>query len=46
VHLCCCGFTKVFIALENAQLAIAIALGLLAIIFVLFGQQNAPKKKE
>ncbi len=32
------GFTKVSIALENAQLAIANALALLAIIFVLFGQ--------
>jgi uncharacterized membrane protein len=40
------GFTKVSIALENAQLAIANALVLLAIIFVLFGQRYAPKKKE
>ena len=32
------GFTKVSIALGNAQLAIAIALVLVAIIFVLFGQ--------
>ncbi len=32
------GFTKFSIALENAQLAIANALVLLAIIFVLFGQ--------
>jgi len=31
------GFIKVSIALENAQLAIANALVLLAIIFVLFG---------
>ena len=38
--------TKVSIALQNAQLAIANALVLLAIIFVLFGQWNAPKKKE
>ena len=40
------GFTKVSIALGNAQLAIASALVLLAIIFVLFGQQYAPKKNE
>ncbi len=40
------GITKVSIELQNAQLAIANALVLLAIIFVLFGQQNAPKKKE
>jgi hypothetical protein len=40
------GFTKVSIALENAQLAIANALALLAVIFVLFGQRYAPKKKE
>ncbi len=39
------GFTKVSIALENAQLAIANALVLLTIIFVLFGQRYAPKKK-
>ena len=32
------GFTKVSIALENTQLALANALVLLAIIFVLFGQ--------
>jgi uncharacterized membrane protein YiaA len=38
------GFTKVFIGLANAQLAIANALVLLAIIFVLFGQPPAPKK--
>ncbi len=38
--------TKVSIAQQNAQLAIANALVLLAIIFVLFGQRNAPKKKE
>jgi hypothetical protein len=41
---CALGFTKVFITLENAQLAIANALVLLAIIFVLFGQCPAPKK--
>jgi hypothetical protein len=40
------GFTKVSIALENAQLAIANALVLLTIIFVLFGQRYPPKKKE
>ena len=40
------GFTKVSIALKNAQLAIANALVLLAIIYVLFGQRYAPKKKE
>jgi hypothetical protein len=34
---CTLGFTKVSITLENAQLAIANALVLLAIIFVLFG---------
>jgi hypothetical protein len=38
------GFTKVSIVLKNAQLAIANALVLLAIIFVLFGQRHAPKK--
>jgi hypothetical protein len=41
---CALGFTKVSIVLEKAQLAIANALGLLAIIFVLFGQCHAPKK--
>ena len=41
---CALGFTKVSITLENAQLAIANALVLLAIIFVLFGQCPAPKK--
>ena len=40
------GFTKVSIALENTQLAIANTLVLLAIIFVPFGQRYAPKKKE
>jgi hypothetical protein len=40
------GITKVSIALENAQLAIANALVLLAIIFVLFSQRYTPKKKE
>ena len=39
-------FTKVSIALENAQLAVANTLVLHAIIFVLFGQQYAPTKKE
>ncbi len=39
------GFTKVFIGLANTQLAIANALVLLAIIFVLFGQCIAPKKE-
>jgi hypothetical protein len=34
--VCALGFTKVSIALENAQLAIANALVLFAIIFVLF----------
>ncbi len=42
--VCAIGFMKVSIALENAQLAIANALVLLAIIFVLFGQHPAPKK--
>ncbi len=37
---------KVSIELQNAQLAIANALVLLAIIFVLVGQRYAPKKKE
>jgi hypothetical protein len=41
---CTLGFTKVSIALANAQLVIANALVLLAIIFVLFGQCPAPKK--
>jgi hypothetical protein len=41
---CALGFTKVSIVLKNAQLAIAIALVLLAIIFVLFGQRPTPKK--
>jgi uncharacterized membrane protein len=40
------GFTKFSIALENTQLAITNALVLLAIIFMIFGQQYAPKKKE
>jgi hypothetical protein len=42
--MCALGFTKVSIVLENAQLAIANALVLLAIIFVLFGQCPASKK--
>jgi hypothetical protein len=41
---CALGFTKVSIALENAQLANANTLVLLAIIFMLFGQCPAPKK--
>jgi hypothetical protein len=41
---CALGFTKVSIMLANAQLTIANALGILAIIFVLFGQRPAPKK--
>jgi hypothetical protein len=41
---CALGFMKVSIALENAQLAIANTLVLLAIIFVHFGQCAAPKK--
>ncbi len=41
---CALGFAKVSIALENAQIAIANTLVLLAIIFVLFGQCPAPKK--
>jgi hypothetical protein len=39
-------FTKVSIALGNTQLAIANTLLLLAIIFMLFGQQYTPKNKE
>jgi hypothetical protein len=39
-------FTKVSIALENAQLAFANALVPLTIIFLLFGQRYAPNKKE
>jgi hypothetical protein len=42
--VCALGFMKVSIAFENGQLAIADALVLLAIIFVLFGQCPAPKK--
>jgi hypothetical protein len=42
---CALGFTKVSIALENTQLAIANASVLLAIIFMLFGQRSAPKKQ-
>jgi hypothetical protein len=42
--VCALGFTKVSITLKNAQLAIANALVLLIIIFVLFGQCPAPKK--
>jgi hypothetical protein len=42
--VCALGFTKVTITLKNAQLAIANALALLAIIFVLFGQRPSPKK--
>jgi hypothetical protein len=41
---CTYGFTKVSIMLENSQLAIANALVLLAIIFVLIGQCPTPKK--
>jgi hypothetical protein len=41
---CALGFTKVSIVLKNTQLAIANALVLLAIIFVLFGQHPTPKK--
>jgi hypothetical protein len=41
---CALGFVKVSIVLQNAQLAIANALGLLAIIFVLFGQLSTPDK--
>jgi hypothetical protein len=41
---CALGFTEVSIALKNAQLAIANALVLFAIIFMLFGQHLAPKK--
>jgi hypothetical protein len=41
---CALGFKKVSIALKNAQLAIANASVLLAIIFVLFRQRPAPKK--
>jgi hypothetical protein len=41
---CALGFTKVSIALENTQLAIANTLVLLAIIFVLFKQRPTPKK--
>jgi hypothetical protein len=43
-YTCALGFTKFSIVLENAQLAIANALVLLAIIFVLFGHRPAPKK--
>jgi hypothetical protein len=42
--MCALGITKVSITLKNAQLAIANALVLLALIFVLFGQRPAPKK--
>ncbi len=41
---CALGFMKVSIVLKNTQLAIANALVLLAIIFVLFGQCPTPKK--
>ncbi len=41
---CALRLIKVSIALENAQLSIANALVLLAIIFVLFGQRPTPKK--
>jgi hypothetical protein len=41
---CALQFTKVSILLKNAQLAIANAFVLPAIIFVLFGQPPAPKK--
>jgi hypothetical protein len=40
---CTLGFMKVSIALENAQLAIANALVLLAIIFVFFVHRLTPK---
>jgi hypothetical protein len=42
--VCALGFTKVSIALQNAQLAIANALVLITIIFVFFGQCPASKK--
>jgi hypothetical protein len=42
--VCALGFPKVSIMLKNAQLAIAKALVLLAIIFMLFGQCPAPEK--
>jgi hypothetical protein len=41
---CALGFTKVSIMLKNAHLAIANALVLVAVIFVLFGQCPTPKK--
>jgi hypothetical protein len=41
---CARSFRKVSIMLENAQLAIANTLVLLAIIFMLFGQCPTPKK--
>jgi hypothetical protein len=41
---CALGFTKVSVALANAQLAIANTLVLFAIIFVIFGQRPTPKK--
>jgi hypothetical protein len=43
---CALGFTKVSIALKNAQLAIANSLVLLAIISMLFGQCLAPKSND
>jgi hypothetical protein len=42
--VCALGFTKVSIAIKNAQLAIANTLFLLVIIFMLYGQHPAPKK--
>jgi hypothetical protein len=41
---CALGFRKIFIVLENAQLAIANASVFLAIIFMPFGQCPSPKK--
>jgi hypothetical protein len=41
---CALDFTKVSIALKNSQLAIANALALLAIIFMLLGQRPVLKK--
>jgi len=40
------GLTEVSIMLENAQLAIANALVLLTIIFLLLGQHPTPTKKK
>jgi hypothetical protein len=41
---CALGYTKISIAFEKAQLAVANALVYLTIIFVLFGQRPTPKK--